>query len=112
MGMPTKRVTLQPCPSCGSDFAVIELLEHITPSGVRLGRTFMKCQNGCSKRKVLLSQHNPRRKKQIPNAVFMDVISHARAEGKMISMADKERELSIKMAARNQENNRSQEVIY
>lgn len=108
----TKRVTLQPCPSCGSDFAVIELLEHVTPSGVRLGRTFMKCQSGCSKRKVLLSQHNPRRKKQIPNSIFMDVISHARAEGKMISMADKERELSIKMNTRNQGENRFQEVGY
>ena len=90
--------TVNCCPCCGNDLALIELTEGITGAGTLLGRTFFKCSGGCSIGKILFDLEGLKRYRPLSADIFLDVLTHARSLGKRVSTADKERELAIKMS--------------
>lgn len=95
-----RKVEVKLCPSCGSDLAVIDLIEHTTPEGVNLGGTYIKCKSGCSVKQIIHAFPRKPRKQLLSDSMFLDVIDYARTQEKKITMADKEREVSIKMSRR------------
>ena len=95
--MGQQKVSLYRCPNCGGDLAIIEVLEGITTAGTLLGSSFVKCRNGCSKRKILDSAGVRVSRPVLPDSMFLEVVEYARSIGKRISTPDKNRELAIKM---------------
>lgn len=90
-------VDIYQCPACGDDMAIINLVDYITTGGVKIGKTLVKCRGGCSKNKILYSKRVFRRRQQIPDSVFLEIIKNARDNKKRISHSDKDRELFLKL---------------
>ena len=89
----TLKTTLSICPKCGSDLAVVSLVDHTTPSGVQLGSEFVKCRGGCSKVEIL---GRPRKRRYtMPDKLFLKMLFHARTAGKKISKKDLDKEAAL-----------------
>jgi len=89
----TLKTTISICPKCGSDLAVISLVDHTTPSGVQLGSQFIKCRGGCSKAEILGMPR--RRPRMMDDKMFLKVLFHARDAGKKITRNDLDREAAL-----------------
>jgi len=89
----TLKTTISTCPKCGSDLAVISLVDHTTPSGVQLGSQFIKCRKGCSKAEILGMPR--KRSNKMDDKMFLKVLFHARDAGKKITRNDLDREAAL-----------------
>ena len=89
----TLKTSISICPKCGSDLAVISLVDHTTPSGVKLGSQFVKCREGCSKAEILGMPR--KRSRRMDDKMFLQVLFHARDAGKKITKNDLDREAAL-----------------
>ena len=89
----TLKTSISICPQCGSDLAVISLVDHTTPSGVQLGSQFVKCRKGCSKADILGMPR--KRSRKMDDKLFLKILFHARDAGKTITRNDLDREAAL-----------------
>jgi len=85
--------TISVCPKCGSELAILMLVQHVTPAGIPLGADFVKCRGGCSKADIV--GYRAKRPWTMPEKQFLRMLFHARGVGAEISRKDLDREAAI-----------------